>query len=232
MKLSILLDARNPLVRLQHTHVQHCHQDSDYLRALVHQGLAVDKLRATLRTTVSRCVTCRKRRVETVTLVIADFPRERLAFKEPPFSNTGVHYFVSLFVIVRRSTEKRWGFVFTCLTTRAVHFEVIPRIDTSSWVLGIKRFCARRGIPSVVRSDNGTNFVAGEKELLSNINNWNQQLVSDAFVKKGIKWKFEPLSAPHHGGVWERLVHSFKHIFFDILGNCRLINGILTTTFC
>ena len=96
--------------------------------------------------------------------------------------------------------------------------------------MGIEQSCARRGIPSFIWSDNGTNVVASEKELLSNI--WNQQIVSDALVKKGIKWKINPPSAPHHGGVWERLVHSFKHVFYAILDNRRFTDEILATTVC
>ena len=137
MKHPILLDARHPLVRLllEHTHLQHCHQGVNYLRALIQQRLAVVKLPATLKTKVSRCVTCRKRRAKTVTPVMADLLRERLAFKEPPFSNTGVDYFGHFFVKIRRSTEKRWGFFFTCLTTRAVHFGVVRSLNTSSCVM-------------------------------------------------------------------------------------------------
>ena len=47
----ILLDPRHSLVRLllEHTHVQHCHQGVDYLRALIQQRLAGVKLRATLK---------------------------------------------------------------------------------------------------------------------------------------------------------------------------------------
>ena len=192
------MDARHPLVRLllEHLHSQHCHQGVDYLRALVQQRFAVVKLRAVLRTIVSRCLTCRKRKAETLTPITSDLPRERLAFKEPPFSNSGIDYFGPFFVSVKRSTEKRWGFLFTCLTTRAVHFEVVSSMDTSSCVMGIERFCARRGIPSVIWSDNGTNFVASEKELLSNINNWNQQVLSESLVNLGVKWKFNPQSAP------------------------------------
>ena len=69
VKHPILLDARHPLIRLwlEDTPVQHCHQGVDFLRALIQQRLAVVKLRATLRTIVSRCVTCRKRRAETAT---------------------------------------------------------------------------------------------------------------------------------------------------------------------
>ena len=80
---------------------------------------------------------------------MSDLPRERLAFKERPFTNTGIDYFGRFCVAVKRSTEKRWGFLFTCLTTRAVHFEVVPSMDTSSCVMGIERFAARRGVPSI-----------------------------------------------------------------------------------
>ena len=204
----------------------------DYLRALVQQQFAIVKLRATLRSIVQRCVTCRKRRAETISLMMADLPRERLAFKELPFTNTGVDYFGPFYVSVKRSTEKRWGFLFTCLTTRAVHFDVVPSMDTSSCVMGIERFTARRGIPSVLWSDNGTNFIASEKELLQNISSSNQHVLSETLVKKRILWKFNPPSAPHHGGIWERLVRSFKHVFYAVLGNRRLTDEILTTTFC
>ena len=105
-------------------------------------------------------------------------------------------------------------------------------MDTSSCVMGIERFAARRGTPSVLWSDNATNFIASEKELLQNVSAWNQQTLSETLVKKRIQWKFNPPSAPHHGGVWERIVRSFKHIFYAILGNRRLTDEILTTTFC
>ena len=233
VKHPIILDARHPLIKLllEHLHTQHCHQGVDYLRALVQQRFAVIKLRTALRTIVSRCVVCHKRRAETLTPIMADLLSETLALKEPPFSNTGVDYFGLFFVSVKRSTEKRWGFLFTCLTTRAVHFEVVPSMDTSSCVMGIEKFSARRSIASVIWSDNGTNFVASEKEPLLNIKNWNEQVLGETLVKKGIKWKFNPPSAPHHGGVWERVVRIFKHVFCAVLGNRRLTDEILMTTF-
>ena len=80
------------------------------------------------------------------------------------FIHTGVDYFGPLYVPVRRSTEKRWGFLFTCLTTRTVHLQIVPSLDTSSSVMGIERFIARRGTPLTIWSDNGTNFVGAEKE--------------------------------------------------------------------
>ena len=171
-----------------------------------------------MRSIVQRCVTCRKRRAETISPMMADLPRERLAFKEPPFTNTGVDYFGPFYVSVKRSTEKRLGFLFTCLTTRAVHFEVVPSMDTSSCVMGIERFAARRVIPSVLWSDNGTNFVASEKELLQNISSWNQQFLSETLVKKRILWKFNPPSAPTmeaSGNEWLEVSNTFSTQFSE-----------------
>ena len=163
---------------------------------------------------------------------MSDLPRERLAFKERPFTNTGIDYFDPFYVAVKRWPEKWRRFLFTCLTTRAVHFEAVPSIDTSSCVMGIERFAARRGVTSVLWSDNGTNFIASEWELLQNVSAWNQQILSEASGKKRVHWKFNPPSAPPHGGVWKRIVRSFKHVFYAILGNSRLTDEIPTTTFC
>ena len=128
--------------------------------------------------------------------------------------------------------QKRGGvFLFTCLTTRAVHIEVVPSLDTSSCVMGVERFIARRGTPTIIMSDNGTNFVGAQKELLACVESWNK-LAPAVFVQKAIKWKFNPPSAPHHGGFWERLVRSVKRFLYDILGNRRVTEEVLGTTLC
>ena len=92
---------------------------------------------------------------------------KRLGYKQPSFNHTGVDYFGPLHIPVRRSTEKRWGFLFTCLSNRAVRLEIVPSLDTISCVMGIERFIARRGTPSMIWLDNGKNFVGAEKELIA-----------------------------------------------------------------
>ena len=96
------------------------------------------------------------------------------------------------------------------MTTHAIHLEIVPLLDTSSCVIGIERFIARRVSPSVLWSDNGTNFIGAEKDLLSCILSWNQSLISSKLANKGITWKFNPPAAPYHGGPWERLDRSVK----------------------
>ena len=101
----------------------------------------------------------------------------------------------------------------------------------SSCVMGIERFIARRGTPSTIWSDNGTNFVGAEKELLACIKSWNG-MASTNFAHKSVAWRFNPSGAPHHGGSWERLVRSVTRVLYDILGSRRITEEVLGTTLC
>ena len=234
LKHPIVLDARHASVNLflRHTHVKHHHQGIDYLRAKMQERYTILKLRSSLRSIKSNCVTCRMFRAATIQPIMADLPVERLAYQSPPFTNTGVEYFGPFYVTVRRTTEKKWGFLFTCLPTRAVHVDIVPSMDASSCVMGVERYVSRRGTPAIIWSDNGTNFVGTEKELRENIEKWNTINIAVELAHKGIKWRFNPPSAPHEGGIWERLVRSFKRVLYTILGTRRLTDETLSTTFC
>ena len=178
VKHLIIMDCRRRLVhlQLQHLHGLHYHPGVNFMRASqVQRHDAVLKLRNFLRKIGNSCLGCRRRKAETLSPMMAELPKEQLLFQKPLFTMTGVNFFGPFFVTVRRSSEKRWGFLFTYLTTRAVHLEVFPSIDTNSCVMGTLRFAARRGTPSVIWSDNGTNFVESETELVENIRKWNEQ---------------------------------------------------------
>ena len=123
------------------------------------------KLRSSLRSFKAHCLRCREFQAVTMQPILSDLPKERLVYQSPPFTNTGVDYFGPFNVTVRRSAEKRWGFLFTCLTTRVVHVEIVKSMDTTSCVMGVERFVSRRGTAAMIWSDNGTNFIGAEKEL-------------------------------------------------------------------
>ena len=190
------------------------------------------KLRSPLRSVKAQCLRFRQFQAVTMEPIMCDLPNERLAYQFPPFTNTGVDYFGPFYVTVRRTTEKRWGFLFTCLTTRAVHVEIVTFMDTSSCVMGIEWFVSRRGTPAMIWSDNGTNFTGAEKELRESIEKWNVVNIAVELAHKVIKRRFYPFSGPHQGGIWERLVRSFKRVLYTILGTRHLTNEVLHTTFC
>ena len=83
----------------------------------------------------------------------------------------------------------------------------------------------------MIWSDNGTNFIGAEKELRARVEKWNIVNIAAEPAHKGIKWRFNPPRAPQ-GGIWERLVRSFKRVLYTILGTRRLTVEVLHTTFC
>ena len=98
--------------------------------------------------------------------------------------------------------------------------------------MGVERFVSRRGKFAMIWSGNGTNFIGEEKELRTSIEKGNVVIIAIELAHKCIKWRFNPPSAPHQGGIWERLVRSFKRMLYTILGTRRLTDEVLHTTFC
>lgn len=89
------------------------------------------KLRTVLNTIRNYCQKCKNTAAVPKIPQMASLPKARLAAFTRPFTFTGVDYFGPISVIVNRGTQKRWGVVFTCLTTRAVHLEIAYSLDTS-----------------------------------------------------------------------------------------------------
>lgn len=74
---------------------------------------------------------------------------------------------------------KRYGVIFTYLTLRSVHIEVASTLDTESFINVLCRFIARRGLPQEMRSDNGGNFMKGERGLQQAVNEFNQSQIQN-----------------------------------------------------
>nr|XP_041633358.1 uncharacterized protein LOC121503205 [Drosophila kikkawai] len=126
--------------------------------------------------------------------------KNRSAIPQPPQMaavpkevGVGVDYFGPILVNVGRRKEKRWDALLTCLTLRAVHFEIAHSLDTSSCVMCLTNFMALRGTPREIYSDNGTNFKATEKAV-------REELIKIDFDKIAINLDSEDDSAltPNH----------------------------------
>jgi hypothetical protein len=81
--------------------------------------------RRTVRQVVNSFLDCRKRHAKPLAPEMAPLPACRVTPFHPPFSNVGVDYFGPMHVPVKRSTEKRYGVLYTCLATRAVHLKLV-----------------------------------------------------------------------------------------------------------
>ena len=126
----------------------------------------------------------------------------------------------------------RWCCLFTCLTNRALHIEVVRSLDKDSRLLAVNRLIARRDKPTTILSDNGTNFVGSAREMNEYFNSWNHDQITSELAQKHVVWKFNSTEAPQFDWVRERLVKSCKEGMVAILSIRSLIEKVLLTTMC
>ncbi|XP_068200721.1 uncharacterized protein [Palaemon carinicauda] len=141
---------------------------------------------------------------------MADLPLERV-IPAPPFTHTGVDFFGPQEVKEGRQIRKRYGVLFTGLSTRAIHIETANSLDTSYFINALRRFVARRANVKIW-CDNGTNFHGAEKELRKSLHEMNDDQVRTFLSKESISWTFNPPTASHMGGVWERQIRTVRKV--------------------
>ncbi|KAK0138800.1 hypothetical protein N1851_024662 [Merluccius polli] len=195
------------ILRDIHQRTGHCGRS--YVLAQLRRKYWIPQANSAIRKIISKCTTCRRINGKVGEQKMACLPEDRLLPDKPPFTNTGVDFFGPFNVKRGRGTVKRYGVMFTCLTLRAVHIEVADSLDTDSCINAIRRFISRRGQVTIMRSDNGTNFVSSERELREAIQLDNGKIERD-LQPKGIKWIFNSPAASHQGGVWERQIRTNK----------------------
>ena len=113
---------------------------------------------------IKKCAICQKLRATVKDQKMADLPKERLE-ASPPFTYSAVDYFGPWYIKQGRKEMKRYGVLFTCMSSRAIHLEVSETLGTDSFLNAYRRFVCRRGAIRQLRCDCGTNFVGASAEL-------------------------------------------------------------------
>ena len=235
-------DAKHPVILPKKTHVSnliisHYHQVSghsglEHTLSLVRQRYWIINGRASVRRVTNECFSCRRRQAPPMQQKMSDLPEDRVVPCKRPFTYVGVDCFGPFVVRRGRTNVKRYGVLFTCLSIRAIHIEVAHSLDTESFINALRRFVSRRGTPEEIRSDNGGNFVKGEKELREAIEGWNQQKIHESLLQKDIKWIFNPPAGSHHGGVWERCIRTVKKVFNALIKEQTMDDEGISTLLC
>ena len=153
----------NMIIHWTHHNVAHRARGMT-LNHLRQRGIWIVNANVILRHLIHNYVICRKLRGKMGYQKMADLPQERCT-EAAPFTYCGVDMFESLIIKERRSELKRYGALFTCFSSRAVHIEVTNSLDSDSFILALRRFMARRGTARSIQSDNETNFVGARNEL-------------------------------------------------------------------
>ena len=154
-------------------------------------------------------------------------PRKWLVFLErtketAPFTYTGVDVFGPWYIREGRKHVKRYGCIFTCMASRAIHLETMNSIDTDSFICALRRFMCRRGSVRQLRSDRGTNFVGAKGELTQAWNDMNQNQIHNFLLTKNCDWIQFEMNVPHAshmGGVWERQIKSVRSVISALMAD-------------
>lgn len=173
---------------------------------------------------IRRCILCRKLEGLPFKYTFCpDLPEFRVD-ESPPFSHVGVDFAGPLIVSdktqqVDQDTSKCYVCLFTCASTRAVHLELVENLTVEAFIRAFRRFCARRGLPATIISDNAKTFKSASKEIKKLLRS---PRLKEYLTLKGVKWRFIVELAPFQGGYWERLVRSTKRCLVKVIGRALL----------
>jgi len=116
--------------------------------------------RQAIKTVLNRCIICKRFHSKTGLQDMAPLPANRIT-ESPPFTVTGLDFAGPLYA--RDSDKKYYICIFACSVTRAVHLELVPNQNTETFLLALRRFTARKGLCSVIYSDNAKTFKSADK---------------------------------------------------------------------
>jgi len=161
---------------------------------------------------------------------MAPHPQIRLRFSLRAFAQTAVDYGGPFITVQGRRTrrQKRYLCLFTCLASRVVYLEMAYALDADSFLNAFYRMVNRRELPREMLSDNGGNFVEGNKALSDLVKELDQDKIAKSTANQGIKWKFNLPHAPHFGGAHEIMINGAKRAAYAILGNAEITDEELT----
>ena len=226
----IVLDPHHPITKLiiQNGDSRLMHPGPERVFAELRRRFWILRGREAVRKHQHGCAECRKWRSSPVIPRMADLPPSSLRLSKPTFYSTGMDCFGPYLIKIGRRTEKRWGIVFKCLTTHAVHLDLLANMDTDAFLMALRRFIARRGKPHELLSDQGTNFRGGNSELQDAFKALTPELQAQ-LAGQQISFKFNPPNAPHFGGSWEREIRSIKSALHTTLGAQSVAEEVLMT---
>ena len=216
-KEPILLPSRHYYSELviQDYHLKVFHNGvRDTLNA-IRQRYWVLRGRESVKKLVRRCVICRKSEGIFFKPVSGhDLPESRVD-DGPPFINTGIDFAGPLFISDRNNANRKaYICLFTCASTRAVHLELVDKLDVTSFLRAL-----RRGLPRTFLSDNAKTFKSAAKEVKKTILSAE---VQSYLAERSVSWRFIVQKAAWNGGIWERLVRSVKRCLRKVIGRAAL----------
>ncbi|XP_057677992.1 uncharacterized protein LOC130907200 [Corythoichthys intestinalis] len=199
------------LIKYHHEKIQHQGRGMT-INALRSNGIWIIGCSREVSSSIFKCIKCRKFRKCNQGQKMADLPLERME-ATPPFTYSGMDCFGPFSVKDGRKELKKYGLLFTCMCSRAVHIEVLDDLSSDAFLNALRCFIAIRGSVSQLRSDQGTNFVGARNEFQELMKGLEQEQLK----KLGCDFVMNPPASSHMGGVWERQIRTVRSVLTSVL---------------
>ncbi|XP_029157629.1 uncharacterized protein LOC114930056 [Nylanderia fulva] len=238
-------DERFPVILPRHrlteliidqAHLRSSHGGPQLTLRVLRQNFWILGARSLVKFRIRKCMACIRESARTASQLMGDLTSPRVT-PSPTFSRCGIDYAGPLQIIPYvgrgQNSRKYYVCIFICLATTAIHLEYVSDYSSEGFLAAFRRFVSRRGLPTDVYSDNGTNFVGADRELrLAFIRTCKDRAVHDHLVTDGVQWHFISAASPHFRGLWEAGVKSFKHHLKRVIGGRTLSQLEFATLLC
>lgn len=229
-KHPLIIPKRHHFTKLliDQTHLNTLHGGPELVITMLRRRYWILSMRSAVRLRIHECTKCFRFTAKQCSQQMGTLPKPRVQI-DRSFTHTGVDCAGPINVRMSKGrgskSHKAYIALFICLSTKAVHIEVVSDMSTPAFIAAYRRFCSRRGFPQHMYSDNGTNFVGASKflnkEAETHLLHVTNDLV-DKIANNGSTWHFIPPSAPHFGGLWEAGIKSMKQHLKRIIGDATL----------
>lgn len=201
---------------IRHSHHRMLHGGTQLTLRAIREEYWIIRGKTIVKNELRKCITCFRTRCKPMQQQMSDLLSPQVQ-PNRPFSFTGVdyagHFMVKSSMLRNAQYHKCYVSLFVCLTTKAIHLELVPNLSTEAFLMALRRFTSRRGMPNHMYSDQGTNFIGASNELpnlLLQARSEAANAVQKECANHGITWHFTPGRAAHFGGLWEAGVKSMK----------------------
>ena len=128
MRNPIILPRNHPLAYLLLQRIHETRRHCGYKRLMyeARQNVWIIVLPGMAKFLTKKCVTCRKLRTRPLEKIMGQMPKLRVAGGLAAFCNTAIDMFGPFQIkLNRRTVKEAQVIIFTCMTTRAVHLELV-----------------------------------------------------------------------------------------------------------
>lgn len=165
-----LFGSRQPIhqetCNLYLVHAKTLHGAVSLTMAAIHEEYWIPTLRQIVKSVLSACWGCKRFRVLPLTVPPpGPLPTDR-THGGAAFEVIGTDFAGAIYYKLSQKRERKaYLVIFSCSPSRAVCLELVPNLETSTFLPRLKRLTARQRCPTVIYSDNGCTFVKAAKWL-------------------------------------------------------------------